>query len=456
MIVREAAVAGYFYPGEPDALGTAVDGYLAGARAKHRAPKALIAPHAGYVYSGPIAGTAYATLAGARGTIERVVLLGPAHRVHVRGLALSSAEAFATPLGLVPVDRESVERVRGLQGVQVLDRAHEGEHSLEVQLPFLQRVLRAFKLAPILVGDATTEQVGRVLEALWDGPETLIVVSSDLSHYHGYAEARSLDRAASDAIELLRPELLDDEQACGAHPIRGLLARARALELRATTLDLRNSGDTAGDRSQVVGYGAYVFEDGAAARLSTEHRRTLLDWALRSVRMGTEGRRLEPPERGRHAPELEALRASFVTLERDGRLRGCIGSAAARRQLIADVVTNAYEAAFSDPRFEPLDRRELDGLSVHVSVLSAPVPAPTTSERDLIAAVRPGIDGLILEDDEKRGVLLPQVWDAIPEPRQFVAALKAKAEMDPNRWSNDIRAFRFTVESFGVGDFGFG
>jgi AmmeMemoRadiSam system protein B len=222
-------------------------------------PKALIVPHAGYIYSGPIAASAYATLRDLRSTVEGVVLLGPSHGFPLTGLAATEADAFLTPLGVVPVDREAVRPVLRLDQVQILESAHALEHSLEVQLPFLQRVLDRFSLVPLAVGEATSEEVAEVLEELWGGPETLIVISSDLSHYHDYATAKRLDAAATRAIEDCTPEQLAPESACGRVPVRGLLLAAKHHHLRCQTLDLRNSGDTSGPRSQVVGYGAYVF-----------------------------------------------------------------------------------------------------------------------------------------------------------------------------------------------------
>ncbi len=256
-------MAGLFYPADERELRATVQQCLEEGRSRAsgvEAPKALIAPHAGFVYSGPIAGTAYATLAAAGDAIRRVVLLGPSHRLPLRGLALSGADAFRTPLGDVALDAEAAERARGLAQVDVLDAAHEQEHSLEVQLPFLQEVLGAsFGLVPFSVGSATPDEVAEVIDALWDGAETLILVSSDLSHYYDYETARRLDAATTAAIEALRPEGLDEESACGRVPVRGLLVSARRHGLAARTLDLRNSGDTAGPRDQVVGYGAYAF-----------------------------------------------------------------------------------------------------------------------------------------------------------------------------------------------------
>jgi hypothetical protein len=258
--VRAAAVAGMFYPAAPAALAAQVRAHLAGVSTRSRSavPKALIAPHAGYVYSGPIAAAAYARLAAGRDAIRRVVLFGPTHRVPVRGLALPSARAFATPLGTVDVDRGAAAAALELPQVCASDAAHAFEHSLEVQLPFLQAVLGDFSIVPFAVGDATPGEVGEVIELLWGGPETLIVVSSDLSHYHRYDDARAIDRATGGAI-LALSATLDHEQACGATPINGLLLAARRHGLQPELLDLRNSGDTAGDRSRVVGYASFAF-----------------------------------------------------------------------------------------------------------------------------------------------------------------------------------------------------
>jgi len=258
--VRNPAVAGLFYPDNPRELHKLVSAYLAAVPTSGVVPKAIIAPHAGYIYSGPIAASAYARIKPARGRITRVVLLGPAHRVGFHGFALSSADCFQTPLGHVTVDQEAVKKISHLPQVHVMDAAHTQEHSLEVHLPFLQEALGEFSLVPLVVGDAGPEEVGEVLDLLWGGPETLIVISSDLSHYHDYKTAQKLDRATSQAIEQLRPEDIDYDHACGRNPVNGLLYVARRLGLKAKTIDLRNSGDTAGSHDRVVGYGAYVFE----------------------------------------------------------------------------------------------------------------------------------------------------------------------------------------------------
>lgn len=258
---RQATVAGMFYPADAGELRREVLSFIAaaGIDGTEEAPKAIVAPHAGYPYSGPIAGSAYAQLASRAGAISRVVLLGPSHRVPFTGLVYSAAAAFLTPLGAVAVDQEALAGVRELPQVRCYEAPFEGEHCLEVQLPFLQLSLEGFRIVPFLVGDAATEEVAQVIARLWGGRETLIVVSSDLSHYLDYDRATALDAETSRAIEALRPEAITPAGACGRVPLGGLLHEAKRRGLEAWTLDLRNSGDTAGPDDRVVGYGAYVF-----------------------------------------------------------------------------------------------------------------------------------------------------------------------------------------------------
>jgi len=260
--VRKPEVSGLFYPAEKSTLSRVVADLLRGAPAPASTdppPKALIAPHAGYVYSGPVAASVYARLRSWQGRFERVLLLGPAHRYPFRGLAASSASAFETPLGAVPLDQEGLARALELPQVRLLDQAHEGEHSLEVHLPFLQMVLGDFLVLPLVVGEATAEEVAEVLRELWGGDETLVVISSDLSHFLSYERAERLDESTACAIEALRPEEIRRDQACGRIPVGGLLLRAREEGLKVERVDLRNSGDTAGSRDRVVGYGSFLF-----------------------------------------------------------------------------------------------------------------------------------------------------------------------------------------------------
>jgi AmmeMemoRadiSam system protein B len=261
---RPPAVAGSFYPADADELRRQLEGFLATAREGTAAgdvgvPRALIGPHAGTVYSGPVAASGYVRVARGRGMLRRVLLLGPAHRVAFDGLAASTAEAFVTPLGEVGVDQAATSALCAtLPQVRPLDEAHRREHSLELHLVFLQLVLDDFALLPLAVGDASAEEVAEVIEHVWDGPDVLVVASTDLSHFHDYATARRIDGETTAMIERLDHEAIDGRRACGAGPVRGLLLAARRRGYAVETLDVRSSGDTAGPRSEVVGYGSYV------------------------------------------------------------------------------------------------------------------------------------------------------------------------------------------------------
>ncbi len=451
---RPAAVAGMFYPADAQTLAVEVDRLLdavAPGEGVH-APKLLVVPHAGYVYSGPVAAQAYALLAPWREQIVRVVLLGPTHRVAVRGLAAPTVSAFDTPLGRVELDTVALQQLAELPQVRTSDAAHAQEHSLEVQLPFLQRALGAFTLLPLAVGDASAAEVAQVLERVWGGGETLIVISTDLSHYLPYAEARTKDRTTVERILRLDPAL-DHAQACGATPLAGALLAARAHGLVPRLLDLRNSGDTAGDRSRVVGYCAIAFEPRelrprASETEQTEHDTTLGAALISRARNAIAGALGMPSAREPGHPALAAPGATFVTLRRRGELRGCVGTLAAERPLADDVRRHALAAAFQDSRFEPLVVEEFSELEIEVSLLEPAQPLHAGSEADAHAKLQPGVDGVVLEWRGRRATFLPQVWEQLPQPREFLAALKHKAGLPADFWATDLRLSRYRVRKF--------
>lgn len=258
-LTRSPAVAGMFYPADASTLVHDIQHYLNAADEQPIVPKAIVVPHAGYIYSGPVAASAYKLLLPLRDQINTVVLLGPSHRVAFSGLAAPESDVFNTPLGDIKINQQAIASISDLPQVLLSDRAHRDEHSLEVQLPFLQQVLDDFTLVPLVVGDAERHDVAEVINRLWGDEHTLIVISTDLSHYHEYNEARRMDRLTSDAIEHLKPDIIGYEDACGRNGLKGMMTVAEQKHMQAITLDLRNSGDTAGSKDQVVGYGAYVF-----------------------------------------------------------------------------------------------------------------------------------------------------------------------------------------------------
>jgi len=442
--VRPAAVAGMFYPGNAPQLEAEVADLLDGIEifeARLGYPKALIVPHAGYVYSGPVAARAYDELAAARGLVKRVVLFGPSHYVAGRGLALPEVEAFETPLGRIPVDAESVRALADLPQVVKSEPAHAQEHSLEVQLPFLQRMLGTFSLVPLAAGAATAEEVAQVLDRLWGGPETLIVISTDLSHYHAYDEARRVDGATLDRIQDRATDIRHDE-ACGATALNGFLSLCRARNLPVRLLAACNSGDTAGGKERVVGYSALAVYEGEAPA-SAEAGRVLVEIARGAIANGLGLSSV--PVRRNHLRWLLLPGASFVTLTQNGQLRGCIGSLSAARPLGQDVASNARAAAFEDPRFPKLAREEWARCKVEVSLLSARKPIRFADEADLLSQIQAGDDGLILEYEGKSATFLPQVWEGMPDKLQFLGELLNKAGLP-----RDTRLARCKVSRYRV------
>ena len=466
---RPAAVAGMFYPAAPDELRRDLGALLGAARTAGStdraartaapsgeavrpavlsgdavAPKLLIVPHAGYVYSGAVAASAYARLAPLAQRVTRVVLLGPAHRVAFHGVALPGVDAFDTPLGRVPLDAQGMALAATFPQVQVNAAAHAQEHSLEVQLPFLQSVLGPFTLVPLLVGRAAPAQVAQLIEALWGGDETLVLVSSDLSHYHPYDECCRLDRDTVATIESLSPVIVH-EQACGATAVNAALMCAARHGLRAATLDLRNSGDTAGPADRVVGYASIAFEAPAAdAALGG----ALLAQARAAIAQAF-GFVVDPPA---SLPALTAPGATFVTLTLEGHLRGCIGSLRAYRSLGEDVRANALAAAFRDPRFPPLDIRDFPRTRVEVSLLAEPVPLPVRDEAHACQVLVPHRDGVILSWGRHRATFLPQVWESIPDAAGFLRELKRKAGLQPDFWAPDLALMTYRVDKWKEGD----
>jgi AmmeMemoRadiSam system protein B/AmmeMemoRadiSam system protein A len=436
-----------FYPREPAKLVGEISEFLDQAdedRLTPGFPKIIIVPHAGYIYSGAVAAHAYDLLRPARGIVRRVVLMGPCHRVAVRGLALPGAEAFDTPLGRIPVDAEAEKLARTLPQVCVMSATHAQEHAIEVQLPFLQQVLGKFSLVPFVVGQASAEQVAEVIEKLWGGDETLIVISSDLSHYHAYDKARSMDEGTARAIVDLNLDI-NHQQACGATPISGALLVARQRGFKPRLLDLRNSGDTAGGRDRVVGYASFAVEPDPGG-FSEEQGKVLLGLARRSIGSALDS---APPPVVPDERWLREMRATFVTLKLHGNLRGCIGMLEAARPLGEDVVANARAAAFSDPRFKPLTKKELDELEIEVSILSRPARLLFEDHADLLRQLHPGEDGLILESGTgsttRRGTFLPQVWESLPAPEDFIANLKLKAGLPAGTRTTACRFKRYRV-----------
>ncbi len=483
--VRLPAVAGLFYPKDPKALAGAVDAYLRAAKTqKVGKVRALICPHAGYEFSGPAAACGYKLLAGAK--YDTVIILAPSHYALFRGASVPKVAAYETPLGRVPispkgrrlatrsgfvsephclVQRPAWSRMASKpEGDAADDTPDTWEHSAEVQVPFLQRTLTNFLLLPIIFGEVDPQEVANALAPELD-EETLIVASSDLSHYHPYEEARTLDRRTVGWIRDMDTSALRadgaSESACGRNPILTLLYLAKLKGWKPQVLDYRNSGDTAGGKDRVVGYAAIAFFDkdapapspakaaDAAAEFSLADRKFLLDLSRRTLRSATSSGELPEVRTDSVPAACRVPRGCFVTLTRAGQLRGCIGNILPAGPLFQAIEENTRGAALRDFRFRPVTAQEVADLHIEISVLSVLEPLPFDSPEELLAKLRPKQDGVVLRIGNASATYLPQVWEQLPDKVAFLDHLAEKAGCLPSAWrGKDVSVSRYHVEAF--------
>jgi hypothetical protein len=449
--VRLPVHAGSFYPADPRALGELID--QLGQSARRAQPdlpekpslRALILPHAGYPYSGPTA--AHAARVLSEHQFKTVLLMGPDHVVGVRNAAVSPVQAFQTPLGQIALHPAAADLLKQSELFTPLPPADDREHSLEVVLPFLQAYLKSFQLIPVVVGRAQVDRLCAALQPLIDS-QTLVVVSSDLSHFLPYAEAQVRDRRTIEAILAHdhRALLHDPRAACGSQPLAVLLTMAERFGWRPVLLNYLNSGDTAGDRSRVVGYAAIAFFGESpipamtqSSQFVTPEKGQVLVKLARSTLMEKFGLTLTPAEAEQMRSALsdasfQARCGTFVTLKHQGRLRGCIGNLSASDPLAEGVRRNAIHAAFHDPRFSPLTETELGQIEIEVSVLTEPQPLSFSDPEDLLRKLRPNVDGVIIRQDYASATFLPQVWDQLPKKEDFLGQLCLKAGLPRDAW----------------------
>lgn len=452
--VREEAVAGLFYPKQTALLQAQIDQFLAASEdsQQQNPPKVLVVPHAGLRYSGATAGRAYSLLNGWAGKIKRVVLIGPSHRVRFTGVALPSVAAVRTPLGEIPIAHSSVRPLVESGLVAIRDDAHAAEHSLEVQWPFLQRILGKFELIPLCIGNASPHHIMEIIAQLWGGEDTIIVVSTDLSHFHPQSEAVELDTRSIERIKA-NDWHLSGADACGFQGLNGALRLLSLLNLRLESIDYSHSGERGGDLDRVVGYAAFAgsVDPGVSlddhSKLTESDKEQLRGLALQTIYSCVNGERLTVSIDS-HPLSLQRFGASFVSVYKQGALRGCIGSLRAHQPLSLDVVANAVKSVSQDPRFPKVTSDELPDISIEISVLSRPKLMACRDEQDLIRQLRPGIDGVILQAGSRRSTFLPLVWDSISDAKEFVMRLKQKGGFAANEWPDDMTVFRYQADKF--------
>lgn len=450
--VREAAVAGSFYEKNPKLLRDVVLRYLADGRPLDEPSRLLICPHAGFVFSGPVAAKGYAVIDN---NVKRVIIIGPSHHKAFRGVAVSRFEYYETPLGKVPVDRKTVDALKKEERVMVAEGFDAPEHCLEVQLPFLQVQLSDFSIVPILTGHTDPERIADLLLPFFD-ESTAVIASSDLSHYEHQNRARSIDDVTIETI------LNDDEDgiinACGDMPIRIVMRLGKMKNLHPVKLDARTSYETAPKHcpeSRVVGYAAIAYVSGKTAAafnkekekaqsgdaFTDREQKLLLRLARESLEASVRGKGTAVPE---SLPDkFKEHRGCFVTLTKNGQLRGCIGYIEPIKPLTQAVLENAGNAALRDPRFPAVTVDELDDITVEVSVLTRPQPLPYSDAQDLLDKLEPGRDGVILEKGGHHSTFLPQVWEQLPDKKTFLEHLSVKGGMPRDGWKTaDVKTYR--------------
>ncbi len=451
--VRNPAVAGLFYSANKKELIADIDSYLGdGIKEFEGLPKILIVPHAGYVYSGKVAAKAYSPLKKYAKKIKKVILLGPSHNVSFDGVALSSNNFFLTPLGRVKIDKDINQQLATKKGFVYNNKAHKNEHSLEVQLPFLQRILKNFTIVPLVYGKTSPKDLASSLLPYVNRDDVLLVVSADLSHYHSYDEAQKMDIATLAKIESKEANV-DNHHSCGASGINTALEIAKKINLLPKVLTLINSGDVMGDKSSVVGYGAWAFEEGETIALSyelanlqdfaDEYGQEMLKIAKKSLEMAVLSEKKYKVLRQDYADKLFDKGASFVTLEKNDELRGCVGSLVAEEAIALDIAQNTYSAALEDNRFLPILPEELDEILVSISLLTSYEEIDFENEGDLLTKIKANEDGLLILDGSRQALFLPSVWKKMPNKQDFWESLKLKAGISPRYWSDNIQVYRF-------------
>jgi AmmeMemoRadiSam system protein B/AmmeMemoRadiSam system protein A len=433
--IRKPAVAGSFYPLNKNDLKSEINKYISEIKLdinENRSLKALIVPHAGYIYSGPVAATGFALLKNKN--FKKTIIIGPSHYVYLKKASIPQVEYYETPLGLQKLSKISKDLLNE-KCFEYNPEAHIKEHCIEVEIPFLQTVMKNTEIIPIITGQSQIDEITETLIKLIDN-DTIIIISSDLSHFHSYKDAVRLDKQCIDCILKNDLKNIYNQEACGLYPIIILMKIAKHFNWEAKLLDLRNSGDTSGSKQRVVGYGSVAFykKDKNDFTLSEDDKKKLFLLARNSIIKKNKNIDIS---KYRLSDSLKEKKGCFVTLYLNNKLRGCIGYIMPQKSLYQAVVDNAYNAAYKDPRFVPVKKDEIKNLKIEISVLTIPEKINYYSKDQLIEKLTPKIDGVIINKDNRSATYLPQVWDKIPEKEIFLESLCLKAGIDPDTWDYD-------------------
>lgn len=440
--IKEPAVANSFYSGNAEELRNQLKSFSENNTNKYEyKTRAVIVPHAGLIYSGKLA---FEGISQLDKNIKNIFIFAPAHRVGFEGIALSSFDEWKTPLGNIKINQDINKELEANFGAIFFDKAHEKEHAVEIQIPAIQTLFdENVKIIPIVVGDENPEKITEIISEYYPNKEIGFIISSDLSHFLTDEKAKSLDNKTAQMIETGNIQDFYHEQACGILGIYGLCNFANEVNYSLIRINMHNSSKTSGDKSSVVGYGSWFLYEGTKNKFLKEFYSEFILKLCREVILS----KLDKKNITIHQPPVfDEVGACFVTLKKYGNLRGCIGSIIAHKALISDLIDNAQNAAFYDPRFEPVERNEVEDLTIDVSILSDPKQMIFKDEADLLDQIVPYKDGIIIQDGRYKAVYLPSVWEELPEKEIFLKSLKMKAGMSPNHFSPNFKAFRFETE----------
>ncbi|MBD3156131.1 MAG: AmmeMemoRadiSam system protein B [Candidatus Aenigmarchaeota archaeon] len=431
--IRPSVVAGQFYPKKKEELEKMINDFLLKAKVRNY-PKVtgLIVPHAGYIYSGPVAAEAFKQI---NQDIKEVIILAPTHHIRFQGASIGKFEYYSTPLGKVELSDKVENLLKEEIFVSVPD-THKREHSIEVEIPFLQEVLGDFKIIPIITGSVDPKKLADTLMN-YVNEGTLIVVSSDLSHYHSYESAVELDRSCINNIINFDFDELEEREACGKVPILTLMYLADKLDWEGKLVDYRNSGDTAGNNNRVVGYTSIVFY---RPPLKREDQEFLLNLSRKTIDNYLKNGSKPKLNRREISQELKKPSGCFVTLFKEGQLRGCVGCIFSEKELYQSIIENTINAAFKDARFPPVTEDEIDDIKIEISILSDPKELSFKDSEELLSKLTPIKDGVLLENGPRSATYLPQVWKQLPDKEEFLCRLCMKAGLPPESWKeNDTK-----------------
>ena len=439
--IKEPAVANAFYSGNQAELKKQLDDFNKnnGNSYEYRT-RAVIVPHAGLVYSGQLA---YEGISQLDKSIKNIFIFAPAHRVPLGGLALSGYDEWKTPLGTIKVNQEINAELEEKFEAKIFDEAFAEEHSVEIEIPAIQHIFGdEVNIIPVLVGKVSPQKITDIISEYYENKEFGFVISSDLSHFHNDRDAQKIDGETAKMIESGNIEELRYEQACGAVGIYGLVEFANIKNFSLIRINLINSSLASGDKSRVVGYGAWFLYEGSKNRFIKQYYSEYLLKLCRDVILSKFS---QTKLYTGHAPVFNQLGACFVTLKKNNNLRGCIGSIVAYQPLINDIVQHAQDAAFRDPRFNPVEQKEVEDLTIDISILSEPKLILFKDEQDLLEQIVPFRDGIIIKDKRYQAVYLPSVWEELPEKTLFLNSLKMKAGLPADYFSDTFEAYRFST-----------